>query len=68
MEQIKEDFVLQMMDLLKEKEELEKQICDYKIITSFLMKRENKLQQIEMMFKKRQVDLDKLYKIFIENH
>ena len=68
MEQIKEDFVLQMMDLLKEKEELEKQICDYKIITRFLMKRENKLQQIEMMFKKRQVDLDKLYKIVIENH
>ena len=32
------------------------------------MKRENKLQQIEMMFKKRQVDLDKLYKIVIENH
>lgn len=35
-------------------------------IMKFLIKRENKLQQIETMFKNKEVDLDKLYKLVTE--
>lgn len=66
-EKTKEELILQIMDLISEKYELEKQLRDYEEITKFLIKRENKLQQIETMFKNKEVDLDKLYKLVIEN-
>lgn len=66
-EKTKEELILQIMDLISEKYELEKQLRDYEEITKFLIKRENKLQQIETMFKNKEVDLDKLYKLVAEN-
>lgn len=66
-EKTKEELILQIMDLISEKYELEKQLRDYEEITKFLIKRENKLQQIETMFKNKEVDLDKLYKLVTEN-
>lgn len=63
MEQTKEELVLQIMKLISEKYDLEKQVRDYESIMKFLIKRENKLQQIETMFKNKEVDLEKLYKL-----
>ena len=67
MEQTKEELVLQIMKLISEKYDLEKQVRDYESIMKFLIKRENKLQQIETMFKNKEVDLEKLYKLVTEN-
>ena len=54
---------------------LEKQISllqqenqDLKEQNEFLIKRENKLQQIEMMFKNRSVDLEELSKLVLEGN
>lgn len=66
MEQTKEELVLQIMKLISEKYDLEKQVRDYESIMKFLIKRENKLQQIETMFKNKEVDLEKLYKLVTE--
>lgn len=63
MEQTKEELVLQIMKLISEKYDLEKQVRDYESIIKFLTRRENKLQQIETMFKNKEVDLEKLYKL-----
>lgn len=60
MEQTKEELILQIMNLVSEKHELEKQVRDYEGIIKFLTKRENKLQQIETMFKNEPIDLAKL--------
>lgn len=67
MEQTKEELVLQIMKLISEKYDLEKQVRDYESIMKFLIKRENKLQQIETMLKNKEVDLEKLYKLVTEN-
>lgn len=66
MEQTKEELVLQIMKLISEKYDLEKQVRDYESIIKFLTRRENKLQQIETMFKNKEVDLEKLYKLVTE--
>lgn len=63
MEHTKEELIMQIMKLISEKYDLEKQVRDYEMITKFLIKRENKLQQIETMFKNKEVDLEKLYKL-----
>lgn len=62
-----EELIMQIAQLISEINDLEQQISDYKIIIKFLTRRENKLQQIETMFKNKEVDLDKLYKLVIEN-
>lgn len=66
MEHTKEELIMQIMKLISEKYDLEKQVRDYEMITKFLIKRENKLQQIETMFKNKEVDLEKLYKLVNE--
>lgn len=66
MEHTKEELIMQIMKLISEKYDLEKQVRDYEMITKFLIKRENKLQQIETMFKNKEVDLEKLYKLVTE--
>lgn len=63
MQHTKEELIMQIMKLISEKYDLEKQVRDYEMITKFLIKRENKLQQIETMFKNKEVDLEKLYKL-----
>ena len=60
MEQTKEELILQIMDLISENHELESQVNNYKKLVKFLTKRENKLQQIETMFKNEPIDLAKL--------
>lgn len=66
MEHTKEELIMQIMKLISEKYDLEKQVRDYETIMKFLIKRENKLQQIETMFKNKEVDLEKLYKLVTE--
>lgn len=44
MQHTKEELVLQIMKLISEKYDLEKQVRDYESIMKFLIKRENKLQ------------------------
>lgn len=66
MEHTKEELIMQIMKLISEKYDIEKQVRDYEMIMKFLIKRENKLQQIETMFKNKEVDLEKLYKLFTE--
>lgn len=67
MEHTKEELIMQIMKLISEKYDIEKQVRDYEMIMKFLIKRENKLQQIETMFKNKEVDLEKLYKLVAEN-
>ena len=55
------------MNLVSEKLDLEKQVRDYEGIIKFLTKRENKLQQIETMFKNEPIDLAKLSKVIKDN-
>lgn len=55
-----------IMKLISKNYDLENQLRDYEMITKFLIKRENKLQQIETMFKNKEVDLEKLYKLVTE--
>lgn len=62
-----EELIMQIAQLISEINDLEQQISDYKIIIKFLTRRENKLQQIETMFKNKEVDLEKLYKLVTEN-
>ena len=66
MEHTKEELIMQIMKLISEKYDIEKQVRDYEMIMKFLIKRENKLQQIETMFKNKEVDLEKLYKLVTE--
>lgn len=61
-----EELIMQIAQLISEINDLEQQISDYKIIIKFLTRRENKLQQIETMFKSKEVDLEKLYKLVTE--
>lgn len=61
-----EELIMQIAQLISEINDLEQQISDYKIIIKFLTRRENKLQQIETMFKNKEVDLEKLYKLVTE--
>jgi hypothetical protein len=61
-----EELIMQIMKLISEKYDIEKQVRDYEMIMKFLIKRENKLQQIETMFKNKEVDLEKLYKLVTE--
>lgn len=61
-----EELIMQIAQLISEINDLEQQISDYKIIIKFLTRRENKLQQIEIMFKNKEVDLEKLYKLVTE--
>ena len=63
MEHTKEELIMQIMKLISKNYDLENQLRDYEMITKFLIKRENKLQQIETMFKNKEVDLEKLYKL-----
>lgn len=56
-------MILEMAELIKQKNAVEEQLNDYKAINNFLMKRENKLQQIEAMFRNGVVDLSYLSKI-----
>lgn len=66
MEHTKEELIMQIMKLISEKYDIEKQVRDYEAIIKFLTRRENKLQQIETMFKNKEVDLEKLYKLVTE--
>lgn len=61
-----EELIMQIAQLISGINDLEQQISDYKIIIKFLTRRENKLQQIETMFKNKEVDLEKLYKLVTE--
>lgn len=61
-----EELIMQIAQLISEINDLEQQISDYKIIIKFLTRRENKLQQIETMFKNKEVDLEKLYKLVMD--
>lgn len=67
MQHTKEELIMQIMKLISKNYDLENQLRDYEMITKFLIKRENKLQQIETMFKNKEVDLEKLYKLVIKN-
>ena len=67
MEQTKEELIIQIMKLVSDKHELEKQVRDYEEIIKFLTKRENKLQQIETMFKNEPIDLAKLSELVKED-
>lgn len=59
----KQKLILQMADLIKQKNAIQEQLDDYKAINNFLMKRENKLQQIEAMFRNDVVDLSELARV-----
>ena len=59
----KQEMVLKMADLIKQKNVIEEQLNDYKAINNFLMKRENKLRQIETMFRNGVVDLSELSRV-----
>ena len=48
-------------------DQLEKENLELGLKNEFLMKRENKLQLIEQLFKKQPVDFDKMIEIINEN-
>lgn len=59
-------FTTQLYGLYKQSYRLRQENQQLKERNEFLVKRENKLQQIEMMFKNRSVDLEKLSKLLSE--
>lgn len=61
------ELIQELSKLIEKNNELEIELRDYRAIMSFLMKRENKLQRIETMFKNNIIDLKELSKIVKEN-
>lgn len=59
-------FTTQLYGLYKQSYRLRQENQQLKEQNEFLIKRENKLQQIEMMFKNRSVDLEELSNLILE--
>ena len=57
---------LELAKYIEESDSLEIELQHYKNIVKFFMKRENKLQRIETMFKNKDVDLSELSKLVNE--
>lgn len=58
------NFLIQEMNTYKEKcVEVERELKEEKTKNKFLIKRENKLQEVEQLFNKKEVNLSKLSRI-----
>lgn len=58
------NFLIQEMNTYKEKcVEIERELKDEKSKNKFLIKRDNKLQEVEQLFNEKEVNLSKLSKI-----
>lgn len=59
-------LIIKLAECIEQNDDLEIELQHYKNMVKFFMERENKLQQIETMFKNKAVDLSELSKLVNE--